>query len=289
MSNSVPSLLATNGFYYYKDVEAAWAFYRDILGFETAADYGFAKIMRVASSTYLTLVDVAQGMHNADEPKSVTLAMVTDEVQGWYDYLTGAGVAIHKGYTPKPGSNHDGFVALDPEGYFLEFEIFNPHPENEALLPVLADIQPLYTGLGSRPAELGIRSTVMWLYYKDMDRMMRFYEGLFGVDLMVDQGWAKVYQMAGSGFIGLVDGKKGLHETAPEKCVTVSFFTDDVDGWFARASAQDGLKLRHNEVGDESGKVRIFVGYDPEGYFLEWDTFVPDEANATLLKMLNNQ
>jgi len=45
--------------------------------------------------------------------------------------------------------------------------------------------------------------------------------------------------------------------------------------------------LRHDKVGDESGKVRIFVGYDPEGYFLEWDTFIPDEANTRLLEMLN--
>ena len=286
MSESVPGLLATNGFYYYKDLDAAYAFYRDILGLETAADYGFAKIMRVAANTYLTLVDVEQGMHNAEEPKSVTLAMVTDEVEEWYNYLVGAGVTMHKGYSTKPNSNHDGFVALDPEGYFLEFEIFNPHPENESLLPILAAIEPLYTGLGSRPATLGIRSTVMWLYYQDMARMMQFWESLFGVELMVDQGWAKVYQMAGSGFIGLVDGEKGLHETSPEKCVTVSFFTRDVEGWFARASAQDGLRLRTTEIGDESGKVKIFVGYDPEGYFLEWDTFVPDPANETLLKML---
>ena len=286
MSNTIPNIQATNAFYYYRDVNAAWAFYRDILGLETVVDYGFAKIMRVARNTYLTLVDAAQGMHDADEPKSVTLAMVTDEVAEWYDYLVGAGVTMHKGYNPKPGSNHDGFVALDPEGYFLEFEIFNPHPENEQILPLLAEIEPLYTGLGSRPAALGIRATVQWLYYKDIPRMMAFYESLLGVSLAVDQGWAKVYQVAGSGFLGLVDGAKGLHGTTPEKCVTVSFFTGNVEGWFARAAARDDLRLRTPAVGDESGKVRIFVGYDPEGYFLEWDTFVPDPANEKLLGYL---
>ena len=118
MSNTTPNIQATNGFYYYRDVNAAWAFYREILGLETVADYGFAKIMRVARNTYLTLVDAASGMHDADEPKSVTLAMVTDEVAEWYEYLVGAGVPMHKGYTPKPGSNHDGFVALGPRRVF---------------------------------------------------------------------------------------------------------------------------------------------------------------------------
>ena len=45
---TAPDILATNAFYYYEDVESAWTFYTDVMGFETAADYGFAKIMRVS-------------------------------------------------------------------------------------------------------------------------------------------------------------------------------------------------------------------------------------------------
>ena len=37
---------------------------------------------------------------------------------------------------------------------------------------------------------------------------------------------------------------------------------------------------------DESGRVRVFVGYDPEGYFLEWDTFLDVEGNEELLELL---
>ena len=43
-----PDIIATNAFYYYSDVEAAWTFYRDTLGLETVVDYGFAKIVRMA-------------------------------------------------------------------------------------------------------------------------------------------------------------------------------------------------------------------------------------------------
>ena len=45
-----PDIIATNAFYYYHDVDAAWLFYRDTLGFETVVDYGFAKILRLAES-----------------------------------------------------------------------------------------------------------------------------------------------------------------------------------------------------------------------------------------------
>ena len=286
---TVPGLQASNAFYYYADVEAAWAFYRDILGFETVADYGFAKILRVAPSSYLTLVDAERGMHTAEEPKSVTLAVVTEQVEGWYAYLTEAGVPMRAEYTPREGRPHDGFVAIDPEGYYLEFERFNPHPENEALLPMLSAIEPLYDADGARPAELGVQATVLWLYYRDLDVMQAFYEDLLGVDLLVDQGWAKVYPVAGSGFLGLVDGKRGLHQATEEKGVTVSFFTDDVDAWLAHVAARPDIELRTPKVTGESGRVRVFVAYDAEGYFLEWDTFLDVEGNETLLRLLNDQ
>lgn len=286
MKLTVPSLQASNVFYYYADLEGAWAFYRDILGFETVVDYGFAKILRLAQTSYLTLVDAESGMHTVEEPKSVTLALVTDQVKGWYDYLTTSGVRIHKDFNLRKGQPHDGFIALDPEGYLLEFERFNPHPENYALMPLLSELKLAYSEVGSRPKELGVQATVLWLYYHDLDLMQHFYEDLFGVRLLVDQGWAKVYQAAGSGFIGLVDGKHGLHQATEQKCVTVSFFTDDVGNWFKRAKTWPGLKLRTDEVTVEYGRVRLFVGYDPEGYFLEWDTFLEAGENDVLLQQI---
>ncbi len=280
-----PGIQATNAFYYYEDVEAAWAFYTEVLGFETVADYGFAKIMRVADASFLTLVNAADGMHSADEPKSVTLAIVTEQVEGWWAYLSEAGVPMRADFDAVDGRAHDGFVAIDPEGYYLEFERFNPHAENVGLMPVLAAAEPMFTEIGSRPAELGIQGTVFWLYYRDVAANQAFYERLLGVDLLVDQGWAKVYQASATGFIGLVDGARGLHQATDEKGVTLSFFTEDVEAWFARAKAQ-ALELRTSELTDESGKVQVFVAYDAEGYFLEWDTFLDVEGNERLLQAL---
>ena len=102
---------------------------------------------------------------------------------------------------------------------------------------------------------------------------------------MVDQGWAKVYQASATGFIGPVDGTRGLHTATEDKAVTVSFFTDDVAAWLDRARTL-GLELRTPELTDESGRVSVFVAYDPEGYFLEWDTFLDVEGNERLLELV---
>lgn len=287
-----PPILATNAFYYYDDVDAAWAFYTETLGFRTVVDYGFAKILRVAGSSYLTLVDAKEGMHSTDEPRSVTLAIVTEEVEGWYDYLNAQGVPMRADLGASAGSPHDGFVAVDPEGYFLEFERFNPHDENELLIPALAEGGALYAAPGvqtSRPENLGVQATVLWLYYRDLERMQRFYRDVLGRDMIVDQGWAKVYPVSSTGYIGLVDEERGLHQSTDEKSVTVSFFTDDVEGWLAYMRGREGFEFRTPELDDESGLVSVFVGYDPEGYFLEWDTFLDKEGNEDLLELLGSR
>ena len=281
-----PPLQACNAFFYYTDLDTAWAFYRDLLGFETVVDYGFAKIMRVAATSYLTLVDANSGMHSADEPKSVAIALITDELDEWHDYLSQTSVTMQIPYNPKADSAHDGFVVLDPEGYYLEFERFNPHVENVALMPQLDQLTSLYATQGSRPSGLGIKATVLWLYHHELAQMERFYESLFGVSLLVDQGWAKVYSIVGSGYLGLVASEKGMHRATEQSAVTVSFFTPDVAGWFERAKQTEGFKLRTPEVTNESDLVEIFVGYDPEGYFLEWDTFFDLPPNERLLALL---
>ena len=284
---SVPTIVANNAFYYYEDVEAAEHFYTTTLGLRTVADFGFAKILQVAPTSYLTLVDADSGMHSAVEPKSVTLAIVTEQVEAWYQHLSAAGVPLRADLRVATGRAHDGFVAIDPEGYFLEFERFNEHAENERLIPMLREIRPLTPTVGD--GRLTISATVLWLYYDALEPIQRFYEQALGVAMIVDQGWAKLYPTSRTGFLGLVDGARGLHEATEQKGVTVSFFTDDIEAWFERMTQQPDFEFRTEELGDESGRVRTFVGYDPSGYFLEWDTFRDTTGNEELLARLEQE
>jgi catechol 2,3-dioxygenase-like lactoylglutathione lyase family enzyme len=292
-----PAILAANAFYYYQDLDGAWEFYTRTLGFRTVADYGFAKILQVGPTSFLTLVDEERGMHSSAEPKSVTLAVVTEEVEAWWEYLLELGVEMRSPLgevdLDRP---HNGFVAVDPEGYFLEFERFNPHAENEELIPLLRGAQALYpdgreTAPGvvtTRPRTLGVQATVLWLYYDDLDRIEAFYRDALGVDILVDQGWAKVYPASPTGFLGFVDGARGLHSATREKAVTVSFFTTGLEGWWRRMEGVPDFTFRTEEMTGEGDFVLTFVGYDPDGYFLEWDEFLPVEVNQALLEELGS-
>lgn len=281
---------ATNLFLYYKDLDKATKFYTETLGLELLSDYTMAKILRITSDSYLILVDATKGMHTADEPKTVALALLTNQLGEWYDYLKKEGVKIKYDYKPKEGGAHDGFVAIDPEGYLLEFETFKQHPENELFIPQLDKAETITspsTQKNTVPDGLGFNATITWLYYKDLPPMEIFYEQTLGLSPIADQGWAKIYQSSNSGYIGLVDERRGMHNFTEKKAVNVSFILKDLDGWFKYVSENKPFELRSNEIGiGPENKYRAFVGFDPGGYYMEFDTFYEHRDNEKLLKYL---
>jgi catechol 2,3-dioxygenase-like lactoylglutathione lyase family enzyme len=274
---------ASNVFFYYEDVEAAKTFYNEVMGFRVAADYGFAKIMQVAPKSFVTLVDHTKGMHSADEPKTTAIAIVTDQLDEWWDYIQTQDIEMRSTeYNPVPGRPHHGFVAVDPEGYLLEFERFLPHEENRNFMPVLDATATLLADPDSRvPAGLGFKATIVWFYYRDMEGIQRFYEDVMGFDLIVDQGWTKIYPIGPTAYFGIVDEQRGMHSFTEQKAVTLSLLTDDLDGWYQYLSNHDGIEMRSEEISD-TDLYRAFVAYDPEGYYLEWDVFKDVPENDTI-------
>lgn len=282
---------ASNLFLYYKDLNAATQFYTQTLGLELLADYQMAKILRITSDSYLILVDATKGMHTASEPKTVALALLTNQLAEWYSYLKSQNVKIKYEYKPKEGGAHDGFVAIDPEGYLLEFETFKQHPENELFIPQLQKLETITTPPSqatSLPEGLGFNATITWLYYKDIPAMETFYQEVLGLQLIADQGWAKIYQSSKSGYIGLVDERRGMHQHTSKKAVNVSFIIKDLEGWFAYVNENKSFELRSVEIGiGPENKYNAFVGYDPEGYYMEFDTFNKHPDNEKLMEYLN--
>jgi len=275
-------------FLYYKDLAKSQDFYENVLGLDLAADYGFAKIYQISQTSFVGLVDEKEGMHKSSEPKTVTLSFVTEQIDEWYHYLKDQGVEMRgpvKNATRHPTR---GFVAYDPEGYFLEFETFLDDPQNEKLRKQFKKTKPVYPDQdrqGGRPKKLGIQGNVIWLYYKDIPAAQKFYEENFGLELLVDQGFAKVYSSSPTAFIGLVDESQGLHRFSAEKAVTISFLTSHLEQWFEHLKNKQ-VPMRTPAIETESEAVRVFVCYDPAGYYLEFDTFLEHERNEMLLKLL---
>lgn len=283
VNTKFPAVDANMVFLYYTDLERAKQFYQEILGLEKVLDYGFAAIYRTSPSAYVGLVDEEHGMHDADDPKTVTLAFVTEEIDEWYAYLKSKNVPIRGPVKDAARHATRGFVAFDPEGYFLEFERFLDDPENERLHKYLEGEELVFPGDESpqRPSHLGLQANVIWLYYKDLEEAQNFYEEQFGCRLLVDQGFAKVYSSSATGLIGLVDEAEGLHRFTEEKAVTLSFISRRVDDWYIRLETA-GQPMLDDIMDMPDIPVRVFVTTDPGGYYLEFDRFLLDEANSQI-------
>lgn len=151
-------------------------------------------------------------------------------------------------------------------------------------LAMIASAQPRPSP-SSRPAALGVQANVVFLYYKDVPAAQRFYEDVIGLTLAVDQGFAKIYQVSPSSFIGLVDESQGLHRASDAKPVTVSFVTAQVDQWYEYLVSK-GVKMRGPVSNATRHPTRGFVAYDPEGYYLEFETFLDHPQNTALRRAL---
>ena len=199
---------------YYENLEGAQAFYLNTLGLQTADSLRY----QISQDAFIELHPLDEA-HPKGQPKSTAIALLTDQLPQWYALMKERSVPIKYTYKPKEGGAHDGFVAVDPAGYLLEFETFKQHPENERLMSILAEAPRIPTGA----KDLNFFGSITWTYHKDLLGMQQFYEEVLGFDLVADQGWTKIYQTAPNSFIGLVDECRGMEDYADTKAVELEW------------------------------------------------------------------
>ncbi|WP_296705425.1 VOC family protein [Algoriphagus sp.] len=228
--------------WFYRDLVVAKRFYGETLGLKMISEDENSATYQIAGDSKLVLKNIEGSNYSGREAKSVALALLTDNLETWYRYLQTKNVEIKYTLKVNPEGAHDGFVAIDPEGYLLEFEMFRMHPENERFIPELKSLEPLKTNLGS---EYNFYASITWLYYKDMLPMENFMTQNLGLELSADQGWAKIYRLSNNSYLGLVDEKRGMNNFAEKKLVEVKFNLEEAEGWeeYLGKTAKDSVRL----------------------------------------------
>ena len=228
--------------WFYRDLGKAKEFYQNILGLELMEETENSAKFQIAGDSFLVLQDIKGSGYSGTEPKSVALAFLTDQLENWNAHLQEQKVNIKYPLKKNPGGPHDGFVAVDPEGYLLEFETFFQHPENEVLMPELADLQSKSTKHGD---QLQFKGSVVWLYYKDMLPAEIYVEESLGLTKSADQGWAKIYRFSKNGYLGLVDGLRGMNTFSAKKLVELQLNLKNPDPWenYLKANSTDSTRL----------------------------------------------
>lgn len=124
-----------------------------------------------------------------------------------------------------------------------------------------------------------ILGQITFLYYQDLDQVVPFYRDVLGLELVEDQGWAKIFRVYHSAYLGIVAGKQGFHAPRAENAVLITLVVEDAAQWYARLEQTDVKFLSQLENRKEIG-IRCFFVQDPGGYTLEIQQFMnPDQID----------
>lgn len=131
----MPRFVQQVTFLYTSDLEATAAFYAQTLGLPLALGQGTCLIYRVVGDAFVGFC--RRAVNAAAATQGVILTLVTDDVDGWAQRLTAAGVAIEKAPQLNPAFNIYHCFVRDPNSYLIEIQRFlNPAwPAPIAALP----------------------------------------------------------------------------------------------------------------------------------------------------------
>ena len=96
-------------------------FYEDLLGFSLVLDQGGCRIYRVCQDVFLGFCQREGVSANKD---GIVYTFVTDDVDGWYEFLKDRKVDLVKAPEENPAYNIYHFFFRDPSGYLLEVQKF---------------------------------------------------------------------------------------------------------------------------------------------------------------------
>ncbi|TPW28748.1 bleomycin resistance protein [Martelella alba] len=118
--------------------------------------------------------------------------------------------------------------------------------------------------------ELPKECAITFYYYEDIHAVAPFYEDVLGFELVLDQGLARIYRIAGNAYFGIVDGNKGHLKHQPKSAALLTIVSEDVAAWHA--------KLKALGVTGQSDMLRgtyceHFFFEDPAGYAIEIQRF----------------
>jgi catechol 2,3-dioxygenase-like lactoylglutathione lyase family enzyme len=105
------------------DLEATARFYEEVLVLPLKLDQGSCRIYQVSDTGYLGFCQRTGATEAAPAPDLI-VTLVTQEVDEWYRYLKGQGVAFEK--PPQTNPKYDIYHCFlrDPNGYLIEIQRF---------------------------------------------------------------------------------------------------------------------------------------------------------------------
>ncbi len=119
-------------------------------------------------------------------------------------------------------------------------------------------------------ARPSIDQQVTFLYTRDLAGTAAFYENIFELPLVLDQGPCRIYRVGTDAFLGFCE-----RAAVPEKPEGIIFtlVTQEVDAWHEHLRAH-GVPIEKPPAFNPTYNIYQFFARDPNGYLIEIQTFL---------------
>lgn len=117
-----PPISQSITFTYADDLDRAAHFFAEVMELEEVRDQGACRIFRLTDSAFLgvcTLPGRPRAM------AGVTITLVSEDVEGWHDFLRAKGVAFEEEPVRKDAFGITAALLISPHGYRLEIQRFD--------------------------------------------------------------------------------------------------------------------------------------------------------------------
>ena len=118
-----------------------------------------------------------------------------------------------------------------------------------------------------------IDSQITFLYTADLEATAEFYENTMGLELWLDQGTCRIYQVSKDGYLGFCERADAQVDHPDVIYTIVTPESADVDEWYEYLKAK-GVKFEKEPA--ENPKYKIYHCFlrDPNGYLIEIQKFL---------------
>ena len=123
------------------------------------------------------------------------------------------------------------------------------------------------------------KSQITFLYFKDFSEAIPFFETTLNLELVADQGFARIYRLSDGAFVGIVDEAKGHCNAPTERNVLITLVTDDVHAWYRRLK-DGGVAIEAPPAVQARANVECFFFQGPGGYAFEIQKFLNPKIAA---------
>lgn len=119
-------------------------------------------------------------------------------------------------------------------------------------------------------------SSIIFTYYNDFEYGANFFENILALPLVMDQGFAKIYQVNQKSFLGIVKKKNPVKNKSE---TLISLNTNNVNNEFLRISRCDVLNLTKVKRIDNI-PLESFFFEDKEGHRFEIQEFIKENDKS---------